>query len=182
MARRLPLSSELASHDRQRDFEYMDFVIRPATCADAPHLTALAQTAKASWGYPAAWLEVWRNALTITPSYIEMHAVVVAEALAPSRSVIGMCALEDGEEHWQIAHLWIAPHAQRAGIGRALVQHVVATAGSHKPGRVVRAEADPYAADFYRRLGACEVATVPAPMDGAPTRVLPVFELATPAG
>lgn len=159
----------------------MDFVIRPATCADAPRLTVLAQAAKASWGYPAAWLCVWRNALTITPSYIEMHTVVVAEVPAPSRSVIGMCALEDGEEYWQLAHLWIAPHAQGAGIGRALVQHVVAAAGSQKPSRIVRVEADPHAADFYRRLGAREVATVPAPMDGAPRRVLPVFEFATPA-
>lgn len=160
----------------------MDFAIRPAMCADAPRLTALAEAAKASWGYPAAWLEVWRNALTITPSYIGTHTVVVAEALAPTRSVMGMCALEDGEDHWQLAHLWVAPQVQRVGIGRALVRHVVAAAASHNPGRFVRVEADPHAADFYRRLGAREVDNVPAPMDGAPTRVLPVFEFAAPAG
>lgn len=160
----------------------MEFTIRPATCADAPRLTALTQAAKASWGYPAVWLAAWRNALTITPSYIEAHTVVVAEALAPPRSVLGMCALEDGDEHWQLAHLWVAPHAQRVGIGRVLVQHVLAAAGRHQPGRVVRVEADPHAAAFYRRLGAREVASVPAPMDGAPTRVLPVFEFAAPAG
>ena len=56
----------------------MNFALRPAIPDDAERLTALAREAKAHWGYPAAWLEVWRDALTITPDYIETHTVLVA--------------------------------------------------------------------------------------------------------
>lgn len=160
----------------------MDLSIRPATSADSPRLTALARTAKASWGYPAAWLEAWRGALTIRPEYIEAHTVIVAESGTRPPSVLGMCAIEDHGDHWRLEHLWVDPSAHGAGVGRALVEWALAIAGQRRPGSVVRVESDPHAAGFYRRLGAREVGAVPAPMDGNPGRVLPVFELETASG
>jgi hypothetical protein len=38
-------------------------------------------------------------------------------------------------------------------------------------------ESDPFAAGFYVRTGARQTGTVAAPMDGAPDRRLPVFEI-----
>jgi ribosomal protein S18 acetylase RimI-like enzyme len=153
------------------------FTLRPANRDDAPRLTALAREAKAHWGYPAAWLEAWRDALTITPDYIDRHTVLVASSESEPGSVIGMCALEDHGDHWELAHLWVAPNAHGRGVGRALVKRALAIAARRRPGSVVRVESDPNAAGFYRRLGAREVGAVPAPMDGDPSRVLPVLEL-----
>jgi ribosomal protein S18 acetylase RimI-like enzyme len=157
----------------------VNFALRPATPDDAERLTALAREAKAHWGYPAAWLEVWRDALAITPHYIETHTVLVASVEREPESVIGMCALEDHEDHWQLAHVWIDPRAHRLGAGRALVERALAIAARRRPGSVVRVESDPNAAGFYRRLGGREVGSVPAPMDGDPARALPVFEIGT---
>jgi ribosomal protein S18 acetylase RimI-like enzyme len=150
---------------------------RSANRDDAPRLTALAREAKARWGYPAAWLEAWRDALTITPDYIERHTVLVASSESQPGSVIGMCALEDHRDHLELAHLWVAPSAQGLGVGRALVKRALAIAARRRPGSVVRVESDPNAAGFYRRLGAREVGSMPAPMDGDPARALPVLEL-----
>jgi Acetyltransferase (GNAT) family. len=155
----------------------VNFTLRSANRADAPRLTALARKAKAHWGYPAAWLEVWHDALTITPDYIDIHTVLVADTASEADSVIGMCALEDHENHWELAHLWVDPRAHGLGAGSALVKRALAIAARRRPGSVVRVEADPNAAGFYRRLDAREIGSVPAPMDGDRARTLPVFEL-----
>jgi len=151
--------------------------IRPATKTDALRLTALARAAKAHWGYPAAWLEVWHDALAITPEYIEAHTVLVAESAARPPVVLGVCALEDRGDHWRLEHVWVDPRSHGTGIGRALVREALAIAGRRRPQSIVRLESDPHAAGFYRKLGAREVGAAPAPMDGAPGRVLPVFEI-----
>ena len=41
---------------------------RPATAADAPVLSNIAFRAKALWGYDAAFMEMCRDELTITPA------------------------------------------------------------------------------------------------------------------
>lgn len=151
--------------------------IRRAAVGDSPSLTALALVAKAHWGYPAAWLEAWRDALTITPEYIASHTVLVADSLAEQSRILGVCALEERGDRWQLEHLWVDPGVHRTGIGRALVKCALAIAGRRDAGCTVRVESDPHAAEFYRRLGARQVGVVPAPMDGDAERVLPLFEL-----
>lgn len=153
----------------------MTFMVRRATAADAPALTALAHAAKAHWGYPAEWLASWREELTLGPTYLAAHEVFVADA-SGAASPIGVCALEDHEAHWELGHLWVSPAAQRMGVGSTLVRHALSVAAMRRPGTRVRVEADPHAAEFYRRLGAREVGLRPAPMPGVPTRALPVLE------
>ena len=157
----------------------MDSALRSAIPDDAERLTVLARDAKAHWGYPNAWLDVWRDALTITPDYIHAHTVLVASLESEPELVLGMCALEDHGDHWQLAHLWVDPRAHGLGMGRALVRRALAIAGRRRPGSVVRVESDPNAAGFYRKLGARNVGSVPAPMDGDPARTLPIFALDT---
>src|SRR5688572_23753865 len=52
---------------------------RPALLSDAEELTRLAFTSKAYWGYPAEWLELWRDELTVTSTMIEQGITYVAE-------------------------------------------------------------------------------------------------------
>jgi GNAT superfamily N-acetyltransferase len=150
----------------------MSYSLRSALPGDAPRLTELARRAKAHWGYPADWLAAWEPELTIEPGYLTEHRVLVAES---NGVLVGMCALEDRGSWWALEHAWVDPEQAGKGIGRGLVEAVLALAQSLRPGRVL-VEADPNAAGFYQRLGATQVGVVPASMPGAPDRVLPVFE------
>lgn len=149
----------------------MDLSIRPALPNDAAHLSRLAKRAKAHWHYPAEWLALWQPQLTIEPSYLAEHHGWVAESAG---QLVGMCALEDRGSWWALEHVWVDPGSMGHGVGRRLVQAALDFVRGMRPGPVV-AEADPNAAGFYRRLGAHEAGVVPAPMPGAPDRVLPLF-------
>jgi len=153
----------------------MPFAIRRAVSDDAPHLSQLAQRAKAHWNYPAEWLTAWQPQLTIEPRYLAEHRVLVAENAG---RLVGMCAIEDRGTWWSLEHVWVDPTSMGQGVGRALLQQALDLARTVRSGRVV-AEADPHAAGFYRRIGAREIGVVPAAMPGAPDRVLPVFVFGT---
>ena len=45
---------------------------------DASALSAIAWTAKAFWGYPAHWMEQWREQLKITPDFIATNETFTA--------------------------------------------------------------------------------------------------------
>lgn len=147
-------------------------IIRRATADDADALSDLAHRAKAHWGYPAHWMREWDAQLTIIPGYLELHDVWVSER---DGAVIGMCALEDRGDRWNLEHVWVEPAAHGHGIGRALVMHALGEARRRHPG-VVELLADPFATGFYERLGARRAGDVPAPMPGARDRTLPRFE------
>jgi len=150
-------------------------VIRRATADDADALSDLAHRAKAHWGYPATWMREWDAQLTIIPGYLEMHDVWVSEQ---DGAIVGMCALEDRKDHWNMEHVWVDPAAHGRGVGRALVMHALAEARRRHPG-VVELLSDPYASGFYERLGARRAGEVSAPMPGAKNRTLPRYEFLT---
>jgi predicted N-acetyltransferase YhbS len=154
--------------------------IRRAQPADAAELTALAMRSKASWGYPAEWVDAWIPDLTITAEYLTTNRTYVAEH---EGRIYGVIVLQEHPTHWSLEHLWIEPTSQRQGIGRGLVAHALSVSHSIHPARVM-VIADPNAEPFYRRLGAIRVGSHPAPMPGAPSRALSVLEFrpSPPAG
>ncbi|HEX6083251.1 MAG TPA: GNAT family N-acetyltransferase [Thermoanaerobaculia bacterium] len=149
----------------------MRIEIRRAVSTDSERATELARIAKAHWGYPADWLASWDADLKITTDDIERHRTFVASV---EDYVVGICQLQESEQHAFLEHVWVDPSHHRKGIGRALVQHARASA----PG-VLTVVADPHAEEFYLRLGARRVGEVSAPMPGAPERKLPLLELDT---
>ena len=146
--------------------------IRDARADEAEVLTALAKSAKASWGYPEEWLRAWEPELTFTPELLRGNAVWVAEVEGSAQGVIAIA--EDADE-LHLAHLWIAPEAQGKGLGRALVEHAARAFAAHPLGSF-RIEADPYAQPFYERLGARREAWVDASLFGTERRI-PVLRL-----
>lgn len=146
--------------------------IRPATDEDTDALTDLAHRAKAHWKYPASWMRHWDAQLTILPGYLEMHDVFVAER---DGAIVGMCALEDRGDHWNLEHVWVEPAAHGQGIGRALVMFALEHAWTRRS-VPVELLADPYASAFYDRLGARHAGDVSAPMPGVKDRMLPRYE------
>ncbi|HUR80824.1 MAG TPA: GNAT family N-acetyltransferase, partial [Thermoanaerobaculia bacterium] len=144
----------------------MRIEIRRAVSTDSERATELARLAKAHWGYPSEWLEAWDADLNISENDIERHRTFVASI---DDRVVGICQLQESDQHAFLEHVWVDPSVHRKGVGRALVQHARASA----PG-VLTVVADPHAEEFYLRLGARRIGEVAAPMPGAPQRTLPL--------
>lgn len=150
----------------------MRFQIRAPRASEAKALSDLAQRAKAHWGYPSEWLQQWTGELTFSGDYLLAHRSFVAESEGKR---IGLCVLEIRGEQATLGHVWVAPECHRKGIGTALVARALEAAA--KAGvRSVEIVSDPFAEGFYVRLGARRLRDEPAPMPGAPDRVMPVME------
>ena len=138
-------------------------------------LSKITVRAKASWGYPATWIDNWREELTITREYIETYDVFVAEF---KRRLAGLVSIEITSPIAEIGNLWVDPEYHGHGIGRQLVQHCIDYA-RHNRLDALLVESDPNALGFYQRVGGVHVESRPAPLPGMPERTLPVlrFEL-----
>lgn len=141
---------------------------------EAPALTRIARSAKAAWGYRDEWLGTWEPELAIRPEDLARWRFRVA--CDPSGELRGFIAWHEGMPRWTIEHLWVAPAAMRQGVGTALLRAAIeaAVAGGAAG---LEIDSDPNAMAFYVRLGARHVADLPAPMPGAPDRVLPRLHL-----
>lgn len=149
-----------------------NLLVRSGRPEDAESASSLAARAKASVGYAPEWLALWRDALTIRPEYLAEHLSFVA---MHGEDLVGICVLETRGQEASLGHLWVAPEVQRQGIGRTLVRQALAQAA--RAGlRRIEVEAEPSAMAFYLRLGARSCGHRPAPMPGAPERVMPVLE------
>lgn len=144
----------------------------------AVRLTQIAHAAKSYWGYPARWIELWHNQLTITGAYILAHEVYAAvdddEAIG-DRGILGFYALEGEGERLTLEHLWVQPSSFGAGVGRLLFEHAVARAQALH-GHVLEIESDPHAESFYQHMGAETVGEVTYELEGQP-RILPLLEV-----
>ncbi len=148
--------------------------IRPGRPSEADALSALAFAAKASWGYPDAWMREWAPQLRFSRELFDRCRVVVAEVDEIARGVIAVsCDAVAGTG--EIEHLWVDPVSQGTGLGRALVDEAMDHA--RRAGVTsLRIESDPGARSFYERLGARHEGEVPSPILGIP-RTLPVLRL-----
>ena len=108
----------------------------------------------------------------MSPEYLSAHAAFVG---VHEGRLVGVCVLDATAGAAALEHVWVAPEFHRRGTGRALVEHTLATARTLGVRRV-EVQSDPFAEAFYLALGARRVGSVPAPMPGAPARVLPLLE------
>lgn len=146
--------------------------VRTAKSDEGPVLSSVAREAKASWGYPPAWMDHWADELTISEDYIVRHDVLVAEE---NRHVAGFVALEHDNDHVELSHLWVRPARQGRGVGKALVLAAAAQA-KERGCTSLRVVSDPHAVPFYRHMGARQVGWVDASF-GQVDRRLPVLLL-----
>jgi hypothetical protein len=70
----------------------MNVTICKARNSEAEELTQLARRAKASWGYPEAWLREWEPQLKFSSDFIDSYSVFVARN---GNTLVGVIALED---------------------------------------------------------------------------------------
>lgn len=144
--------------------------IRPAHPTDAARLTEIAHAAKRFWGYPARWMTLWRDELTITPALLAEHPAFCAEE---DGLVLGCCVLALDGEAAALEHFWVLPEAMGRGLGRQLFETATRHAAEAGATHLI-IESDPHAEDFYRHLGARPHGEVNYELDGEPRR-LPVL-------
>ncbi len=149
--------------------------IRDAQESEAAVLSSIAFESKAHWGYSQAQLAEWQEELTISPSTITSYPTCVAEH---EGKIVGFFVLERIKPHWALDHLWVSPQAMGLGIGRALLLRAASVAAKAGATAIV-IDADPNAEQFYVSCGAERVGSVPAPIEGSPSRERPQLLLAT---
>lgn len=137
---------------------------------DARVLTAIAHASKRYWGYPEAYIELWRDALTISAAYIASHRVVIAEQ---NGRALGFYALDGKRPQQDLDALFVLPAAIGQGIGRQLFQ--LACQDARAAGAdTLTIVADPNAERFYTKQGARRVGWVDSQPAG---RRLPLLAL-----
>ncbi len=150
-------------------------VIRPAHPDEAEYLSDLAIRSKAHWGYDDNFLADCRAVLTVTPADIERHHVTVADV---DGSVAGFYAIEGLPPIGELSLLFVEPSHIGTGVGRRLFEHAVASA--HDAGfDGFTIDADPYAEDFYRAMGAIRTGVTPSSV--RPGRELPRLTFTVPS-
>lgn len=143
-----------------------------AEAVHAARLTQIAHAAKSYWGYPAHWIELWHNQLTVSPVFIEANEVWAAEV---DGMLLGFYALTGEAPQLSLEHMWVFPVAIGQGIGRALFAHALVRAAALGASSL-EIEADPNAQGFYERMGAVTVGEVAYLVDGL-RRALPLMEI-----
>lgn len=144
--------------------------IRRARTADLETLTQIAHAAKAHWGYPAAWLQLWKADLTFTEATLDQHYVFCAERAG---TIEGVYALSQDGASGEIEHLWVDPEYIGQGLGRILFDHALHQARALGI-QQLDIVADPYAEGFYAKMGARRIGDWPSVPEG---RVLPLMSM-----
>jgi N-acetylglutamate synthase-like GNAT family acetyltransferase len=147
-------------------------LLRRASAAEAPQLSALALRSKARWGYDAAFLAACVEPLRLSPARLEAAPFVVLEL---DGLVVGFYGLAIDEDEAELTNLFVEPHAIGRGFEEQLWEHAVHTA-RELGCRRLRVVADPFAEPFYRAMGARRVGEVPS--EAVPGRRLPLLSYA----
>ena len=150
----------------------MEIQILPAKPEQAKSLTQVALAAKAHWGYPERWMELWRPQLTFTSEYFEKNESWVAEL--NGISVAFYTLLEKDGNAW-VEDLWVSPELIGKGIGKSLFLHAL-NISRQRGFKKLQLEADPNAVGFYEKMGMYKIGERRYELEGQ-LRILPKMEI-----
>ena len=138
---------------------------------EAIALTELCLRSKAVWGYDEHFMEACREELTITPEKMNSSYFQIAES---DGRLLGVAQIALNGKIAELSSLFVEPAQLGCGAGRQLFDWAKRTARGAGAAHLV-IEADPYAAGFYRRMGAIDAGTVPS--GSIPGRMIPLLRL-----
>lgn len=87
--------------------------------------------------------------------------VIVRVLPSGSEEILGLFVLRDGTEHLTLESLYLEPHAQGFGIGRAVVSHAKTRASQARTALRVSALRGSPANEFYLSLGFAQIGEEP---------------------
>ncbi len=154
-------------------------MIRAAKLNEATALTRISFASKGYWNYPQEYFEIWKNELTITPSYIENNDVYIYEsgnAIMGYYSVVNLHEDIDIsgitiEKGFWLEHMFIEPSHIGKGLGSRLFHHLrkrCIDEGISELGIL----ADPNARGFYEKMGCQYVGEYPSTIQNRTTPYL----------
>ena len=150
----------------------MNILIRHTFPDEADVLSKIAFSAKAHWGYPDHWMEIWKPQLTFSSDYF---AGLESWAAEMDDAPVAFYTLEEKHANAWIENLWVLPQYIGKGIGKQLFVHALSRARELGYGKLQLAS-DPNAVGFYEKLGMVKVGEHYSPIEGQ-SRVLPVMEI-----
>lgn len=146
--------------------------IRPVDPDEAGILTHIAFSAKAHWGYPERWLEIWKPQLTFEPGYFQTGE---SWAAVTDRIPIAFYTLWEKNGTAWLENLWVLPVYIGKGMGKQLFTHA-ADRARELGYEVLQLEADPNAVGFYEKMGMRTIGERHSEVDGQ-QRILPMMEI-----
>ena len=150
----------------------MNLQILPVKPEQADELTRIAFAAKAHWGYPKRWMEIWAPELTFRPEYfMENESWAAIDGEKP----IAFYTLQDKNGNAWIENLWVLPEFIGKGIGKMLFQHAVELARQREY-KILQLESDPNAIGFYQKMGMQKIGERRYELEGQ-SRSLPTMEM-----
>lgn len=150
----------------------MNLQVLRATPEQADELSRIAQAAKAHWGYPQRWLEIWQPQLTFSSRYFEENEGWVAVI---EERPMGFYTLQEENGNACIENLWVLPEFIGKGIGKMLFLHAVEQA-RQRGYKILQLEADPNAVGFYKKMGMYQIDERQYELEGQQRR-LPIMEM-----
>ena len=149
----------------------MSLIFKKAVPADIPLLTKTAFASKGFWGYPAEWMEMWRDDLTMTEESILKNTVVKA---FHEKQFVGFYVLIDmAAGKWGLDGFWILPGEMGKGYGKQLFAHLMDFLRQQKA-KKLEVVSDPNANGFYEKMGGEKVGKYASRPEG---RELDVFHI-----
>ena len=150
----------------------MNIHICRALPEEADELTQIALSAKAHWGYPDPWMEMWKPQLTFSPEYFEENESWLA---VYNGRPIAFYTLQEKDGNAWIENLWVLPEYIGKGVGRRLFFRAGELA-RQRGYKILQLEADPNAAAFYEKMGMHKIGERQSEIEGQPRR-LPIMEM-----
>jgi hypothetical protein len=105
-------------------------MIRAAKQNEAMALTRISFDAKGYWNYPQEYFEIWKNELTISPSYIENNDVYVYES---GNALAGYYSIVFVHEDIDVSGITIEPQRILFNGFKIADPSLVRTQNSHAP-------------------------------------------------
>ena len=146
--------------------------IRRALPEEADVLTQIALSAKAHWGYPDPWMEIWTPQLTFSPEYFEENESWLC---VDNEKPIAFYTLQEKNAKAWLGNLWVQPEYIGKGVGKRLFLHATELA-RQRGYKILQLEADPNAVGFYEKMGMHKIGERHSEIEGQPRR-LPIMEM-----
>jgi GNAT superfamily N-acetyltransferase len=145
------------------------FTIRPAAIHESAVLSELAVRSKGHWGYSTEFLDACRDELAVDTQATDVQVAADGETL------LGYYALADqGAGSFELDALFVDPPHIGKGVGRALLEHALATLAT-RGARRLTIQGDPNASRFYEAAGARLIGSRAS--GSIPGRQLPLYEI-----
>ena len=146
--------------------------IRRVLPEEANLLSKIALSAKAHWGYPERWMEIWTPLLTYSTKYFEENE---GWAAVLDKKPIAFYTLQEKHGTAWIEDLWVLPEYIGQGVGKQLFLDAISRA-RERGYKTLQLEADPNAVGFYEKMGMHKIGERYSEVDGQ-LRILPIMEM-----